>query len=265
MLRCMSADGGGDPGDRRERPHLHADEGPDDARRRPTTRPRASSRSPRASGSRCPRRAAPSTASSSGRSSPAPRTRSDRRSACSPHRGRAGARRPDHGRAPGGTGPASPPRSRRRAAQAPRAGARAADRARRDRRRLPAVQKAGSTDDPLPTPDHRRQLQVVDARRDVLRAVHADARQHGRERRAAIDPEGPRRQPLEPRVGGQRLHAQLRRPARHRRAPRRHLRPPPDVPRRGHDLRAVLGHRRAGAGHDDADRQPRRCRASAGR
>ena len=31
--------------------------------------------------------------------------------------------------------------------------------------------------------------QVVDARRDVLRAVHDHARQHGHERRAAIDPE----------------------------------------------------------------------------
>ena len=36
---------------------------------------------------------------------------------------------------------------------------------------------------------------------------------------------------VEPRVDGQRVHADLRRPARHRRAARRHLRPPPLVPR----------------------------------
>ena len=42
---------------------------------------------------------------------------------------------------------------------------------------------------------------------------------------------------VEPRVDGQRLHADLRRAARHRRAPRRHLRPPPHVPLRRRRLR----------------------------
>src|SRR5436853_508292 len=37
----------------------------------------------------------------------------------------------------------------------------------------------------------RRQPTLVDARRHVLRAVHGDARQHGRERRAAVDPAQP--------------------------------------------------------------------------
>ena len=84
---------------------------------------------------------------------------------------------------------------------------------------------------------HRRQPPLVDPRRDVLRAVHDHARQHGRERRAAVDPARPRQLDRRPRVDRQRLHAVLRRPARHRRAPRRHLRPPPDVPLRRRRLR----------------------------
>ena len=48
---------------------------------------------------------------------------------------------------------------------------------------------------------------MVDARRDVLRAVHDHARQHGRERRAAVDPARPARVALEPRVDRQRVHA----------------------------------------------------------
>ena len=46
---------------------------------------------------------------------------------------------------------------------------------------------------------HRHRLvtdensKLVDARRDVLRAVHDHARQHGRERRAAVDPARPAR------------------------------------------------------------------------
>ena len=45
------------------------------------------------------------------------------------------------------------------------------------------------------------------------------------------------RHALEPRVDGQRLHADLRRPARDRRPPRRHLRAPADVPLRRRRLR----------------------------
>ena len=47
------------------------------------------------------------------------------------------------------------------------------------------------THDPHSHCHHRRQPPLVDPRRDVLRAVHDHARQHGRERRAAGDPEGP--------------------------------------------------------------------------
>ena len=44
-------------------------------------------------------------------------------------------------------------------------------------------------------PLRRGEPQVVDARRRLLRAVHDHARQHGRERRAAVDPARPRRRP----------------------------------------------------------------------
>ena len=71
--------------------------------------------------------------------------------------------------------------ARRRARRDPRAAG--------DRALLPA-RTAG--DDP-PARDHRAEPQVVDARRDELRALHDHARQHGRERRAAVDPVGPRR------------------------------------------------------------------------
>ena len=147
------------------------------------------------------------------------------------HRGRPGARRPDHGRAARGSGPVRR-LAHRRAARAPRCRRWSCCSSARRLQTFIASTEGRQTDDPIPTPDHRRQLQMVDARRDVLRAVHADARQHRRERRAAVDSEGPRRQPVEPRVGGQRLHAQLRRPAGHRWAPRRHLRSPQGVPGR---------------------------------
>ena len=42
---------------------------------------------------------------------------------------------------------------------------------------------------------------------DVLRPVHDHARQHGRERRAAVHPARPRRRPVVARVDDQRLHA----------------------------------------------------------
>ena len=93
--------------------------------------------------------------------------------------------------------------------------------------------------DPHSQRHHRRQPPLVDPRRDVLRAVHDHARQHGRERRAAGDPEGPALVDQRPGMDRQRLHAELRRPARHRRAAGRHLRPPPDVPLRRHRLRPL--------------------------
>src|SRR5213076_3260742 len=57
---------------------------------------------------------------------------------------------------------------------------------------------------------HRGKPQVVDAGRHVLRAVHDHARQHGRERRAAIDPARPARQHLLAGVDCERLHAVVR-------------------------------------------------------
>ena len=82
---------------------------------------------------------------------------------------------------------------------------------------------------PPPPPRERRKQPLVDARRDVLRAVHDHARQHGRERRAAVDPARPARIAVGARVDGERLHADVRGAARHRRPARRHLRPPQDV------------------------------------
>ena len=66
--------------------------------------------------------------------------------------------------------------------------------------------------------DHRREQPLVDARRDVLRAVHDHARQHGRERRAAVDPARPARLAVGARVDRQRVHADVRGAARHRAA-----------------------------------------------
>ncbi len=99
---------------------------------------------------------------------------------------------------------------------------------------------------------------MVDARRDVLRAVHDHARQHGRERRAALDPARPRRLDLRPRVDDQRLHALLRGAAGDGRAARRHLRPPPHVPLRRRHLRALLGDRRPRCPPDRPRAEPRR-------
>ena len=110
-------------------------------------------------------------------------------------------------------------------------------------------------------PPERRQPPLVDARGHVLRAVHGDAGQHGRERGAALDPGRPGRLAVGPRVDGERVHAHLRRAAGHRRPPGRRVRQAPDVPgRRGgvralqrrHRLRShpgVAGGRARGPGH----------------
>ncbi len=75
----------------------------------------------------------------------------------------------------------------------------------------------------------------------MLRAVHDHARQHGRQRRPAVDPERLERLDLRPRVDDQRLHALLRSAAGDWGAARRHLRPPPYVPLRRCHLHPLLG------------------------
>ena len=71
---------------------------------------------------------------------------------------------------------------------------------------------------------------MVDAGGDVLRPLHGDARQHRREHRPPRDQVRLRSVHLRPLVGGQRLHPELRCPARHRRPARRRLRPQAHVP-----------------------------------
>ncbi len=74
--------------------------------------------------------------------------------------------------------------------------------------------------------------QVVDIGRRLRGDVHVAARHHDRQRRAPVDPARPRRQPLEPPVGGRRLRADARLlPARLRIA-RRPARAPADLLRR---------------------------------
>ena len=100
---------------------------------------------------------------------------------------------------------------------------------------------AHDTPDPRPptSPRDRREQPLVDARRDVLRAVHGDARQHRRERFAAVDPARPARLAVGARVDDQRVHAELRRAACHRRPARRHLRAAQDVHVRRDRVRAL--------------------------
>ena len=129
-----------------------------------------------------------------------------------------------------------------------------------DRRKEPPDDR----EDPIAA-DERRQPPLVGARGDVLRAVHDHARQHGRQRRAAVDPAQPARLHLVARVDRQRLHALLRRAARDRRAPRRPLRPPQSLPRRRDHLRAARAARSASRPATPGWSPGARCRASARR
>ena len=94
--------------------------------------------------------------------------------------------------------------------------------------------------DPTPSP-LRGEPPLVDAGGDVLRAVHGDARQHRRQRRAAVDPAQLRRLAVVAGVDDQRLLAVVRRAAGHRRPARRHLRPPQGLPDRRRRVRGRLG------------------------
>ena len=73
----------------------------------------------------------------------------------------------------------------------------------------------------------RHGAQMVDPGPDLDRDVHAAAGHHGRQRRPARHPARTGRQPLQPAVGGRRLHADARRLPAHRRLARRPAWPPP--------------------------------------
>ena len=146
--------------------------------------------------------------------------------------------------------------------------ARADPRAARGDRRLPTR----SDREPRHEPSESARCRMTEDNRrwwalggDVLRAVHDHARQHGRQRRAAVDPAQPARLDLVARVDGQRLHALVRRAARHRRAPRRPVRPAQDVPRRRVIFARLERRDRLLAQRHLARRSGARCRASARR
>ena len=90
------------------------------------------------------------------------------------------------------------------------------------------------------------------------RAVHVDPRRHGRRDRAPPHRRRPRPQPRRPHLGGERLHAHLRRADAARRPGSRPVRRGPGGPHRPDDLhRRVAGHRTR---HDrrHGDRRPGR-------
>ena len=89
--------------------------------------------------------------------------------------------------------------------------------------------------------------QVVDARRGLRRHLHAAARHHRGQHRAAGDPEGPRRQLHRPAVGDRRLRALARRPGPDRRLAGRPARPPARLRGRARDLLRRLAALRARA------------------
>ena len=165
-------------------------------------------------------------------------------------RGRSGgASRPPTRRPPGRASP--PPRARCAPARAPgRRGS--APRAAGDRgARLCGLRH------PIPIYPRRRVVlsarwtEVVDAGRRLHGDVHAAARHHDRERRAAVDRARPRRRPRRPAVGRRRLRAHARGAAADGRLARRPRRPPARVPDRPRRLHRRLGAVRA--------RRRRRC------
>jgi hypothetical protein len=97
----------------------------------------------------------------------------------------------------------------------------------------------------------------VDVGSDVLRALHDHARQHRRERRAALHPALSAREHLLARVDRQRVHAHFRGHARHGRATRRSVRTPAHVPVRRDRLRGLELPDRPGPERHVADRLSR--------
>ena len=103
------------------------------------------------------------------------------------------------GRGPRAARPARDPRRVRRRAHARRAG--------QPPTPPSSPSSKGSLASDRPHPTLRGKPPLVDARGHVLRAVHGDARQHRRQRRAAVDPAQLRRLPVVAGVDDQRLHA----------------------------------------------------------
>ena len=95
--------------------------------------------------------------------------------------------------------------------------------------------------------------------------VHAAARHHDRERRAALDRARPRRRPHRPAVGDRRLRAHARRAAADGRLARRPGRPPARVRDRPRHLHRRLGAVRARRHRRSRSTSRARCRASAAR
>ena len=99
--------------------------------------------------------------------------------------------------------------------------------------------------------------QVARPRPRLLRAVHGRARRDDRERRAALDPEGPRALRGRPPVGRELLHADVRRLPAARRPRRRPARAQAPVPRRHRAVHLRVAARRARAVGHDAHPRPR--------
>ena len=96
----------------------------------------------------------------------------------------------------------------------------------------------------------------MDAGGRLRRALHPDARLDRGRAGAAEHPPRPRRQRRGAAVGDELLPADDRGPGRHRRAPRRHVRPQARLPDRDRRLRPRLDPRRRRPEPDDADRRP---------
>ena len=100
--------------------------------------------------------------------------------------------------------------------------------------------------------------EMVDPARRLGGDVHAAARHHGRQRGAALDPRGPRRQLHRPAVGGRRVRADARCARADRRLARRPARPAAAVRDRARDLLVRFAALRARARPDLPQPRPRR-------
>ncbi len=121
------------------------------------------------------------------------------------------------------------------------------------RRRL--TSRRTEREDRMPT--DLRQDQARHPGHDVLRAVHGDARQHGREPGVAHDPARALGQHERAAVDRRCLRAGSGQPAAHRRHARRHLRPAQGVHDRRGTVHRRLGAVRPGAVHQRAHRGAR--------